>query len=361
MRVFLLSHVSNYWTPLYARAFQDRGHDVLAASFDEGSIEGIASTCVGVQPWQEHKIGHVTRAWKVRRLINRFAPDVVCATYVISNGLTAALAGARPLVVSAHGYDLLVDAAYSGLGRRARRAVLAWVCRRADAVHVVSDEMVQAAIGLGARPERVACIPVGIRLASFPPRPASSPKAVPHILCTRRHEPIYDNETIIDALARLAASGQRFSATLAGPGPLTSRYRDLVQARGLADSVAIVGALDHAAIPGLLAGSDVFVSASRVDGTSSALLEALAVGLVPVVSDIAANRAWVDHGSNGLLFPPGDAAALAEALGRAVGDAALIERARVTGRARVERDGDLDRNLDRLTALLVGVAEDARR
>lgn len=356
MRVFVLSHVSNYWTPLYARAFRERGHEVLVASYDQGTIEGIETTCVGRQPWQEHKIGHVTRAGRVRRLIDRFAPDVVFATYAISNGLTAALAGRGPLVVSAHGYDLLVDAAYTGLGRRTRKALVGWVCRRAAAVHVVSDEMVQAALDLGVPPERVSCIPVGIRLASFPRKPSMSRPAVPRILCTRRHEPIYDNDTIIDALIRLAASGMRFHATFAGPGPLTARYRERVNTNGLSDVVTVVGGVDAGEVRRLLGESDIFVSASRVDGTSSALLEALAVGLVPVVSDIAANRAWIDEGANGLLFPAGDSGALATALRRAANDDELIERARVNGRARVEEGGDLDRNLDRLTELLARVA-----
>lgn len=356
MRVFLLSHLSNYWTPLYARAFRDRGHEVLVASFDEGTIEGIETTCVGRQPWQEHKIGHVTRAGIVRRLIDGFAPDVVFATYVISNGLTAALAGRGPLVVSAHGYDLLVDAAYAGLARIARKALLGWVCRRAAAVHVVSDEMVRAALDLGVIPGRVSCIPVGIRLASFPRKPRTSRPAVPRILCTRRHEPIYDNDTIIDALARLSASGMRFHATFAGPGPLTAHYCERVRANGLSDVVTIVGAVDAGEVHRLLGESDIFVSASRVDGTSSALLEALAVGLVPVVSNIAANRAWVDDEQDGLLFPAGDSVALASALQRAAHDDGLIERAWVNGRARVEQGGDLDRNLDRLTELLERVA-----
>jgi glycosyltransferase involved in cell wall biosynthesis len=70
----------------------------------------------------------------------------------------------------------------------------------------------------------------------------------------------------------------------------------------------------HGDLPGFLRAADVYVSASSSDGTSSSLLEAMASGLYPVVSDITANRPWVEHGKNGLLFAVGDAASLAEAL-----------------------------------------------
>lgn len=358
MRTFLLSHLANYWTPLYARGLRDRGHDVLVASFDEGTLEGVPTVCVGIQPWQEHKRGHITRAWRVRRVMEEFAPDVVLATYVISNGLTAAIAGRRPLVVSAHGFDLLLDSAYRGPTWWARRALLAWVCRRADAVHVVSDEMVRAARGLGVDAARVTCIPVGIDLARFPTGPNHRAEAghVSSILCTRRHEPIYDNETLLDALGLLAGQRLPFRATMVGPGLLTEPYRERASRLGLDGAVDISGGVPAERIPGLLASHDIFVSASLVDGTSSALLEAMSVGLVPVVSDIPANRAWIEHGRNGLLFPCGDASALAAALRRAAEDTALIDRARTENRAQVETTGDLGANLDRLDELLRRVA-----
>jgi glycosyltransferase involved in cell wall biosynthesis len=53
----------------------------------------------------------------------------------------------------------------------------------------------------------------------------------------------------------------------------------------------------------------------------------MATGTFPVVTDIPANRPWVEDGVNGLLFPPGDDTALAECLGRAFGDPDLRARA----------------------------------
>lgn len=96
------------------------------------------------------------------------------------------------------------------------------------------------------------------------------------------------------------------------------------------------------------------VSASDVDGTPGFLLEAMAMGALPVHSEMASIREWVEHGQNGLLFPVDDAVALRECMRRALGDeklwvgasernAALIaeradrERLRATLRGWIER------------------------
>ena len=62
----------------------------------------------------------------------------------------------------------------------------------------------------------------------------------------------------------------------------------------------------------------VYVSTSLADGTSISLLEAMAAGLIPVVSDIDANRPWITHGEDGFFFPAGDSQALAEQIVQAM-------------------------------------------
>src|SRR5262249_53404117 len=59
---------------------------------------------------------------------------------------------------------------------------------------------------------------------------------------------------------------------------------------------------------------EVYVSSSTSDSTSQSLLEAMAAGLVPIVTSIEGNRGWVVHRGSGLLVPPGDPLALASAI-----------------------------------------------
>jgi glycosyltransferase involved in cell wall biosynthesis len=82
------------------------------------------------------------------------------------------------------------------------------------------------------------------------------------------------------------------------------------------------------AIAAELKSADLYVSTSRSDSTSVSLLEAMACGVPPVVTDIEANREWITDGENGLLFPVGDSKTLAEAVIRMLTDETLAAGAR---------------------------------
>src|SRR5262249_60205869 len=110
----------------------------------------------------------------------------------------------------------------------------------------------------------------------------------------------------------------------------------LAAARLPRDRVRFVGRLGPAELAGWLARADLYLSASRSDSTSQSLLEAMAAGALPVVSDITGNREWVGEdeserkGDLGVarLFAPADPAALAAAIERALADPVWGARAR---------------------------------
>lgn len=104
----------------------------------------------------------------------------------------------------------------------------------------------------------------------------------------------------------------------------------------------VLGRLDHAELMAWYGRSICAVSASDVDGTPGFLLEAMAMGALPVHSDMSSLREWVEHGSNGLLFPVDDVALLGQCLHTALTDPELRQRAAernfVIIEARVDRN-----------------------
>ena len=92
-----------------------------------------------------------------------------------------------------------------------------------------------------------------------------------------------------------------------------------IEAHGLGDRVAVLGAVPPARVIELFLASDVFVLASRFEGYGMALAEAISHGL-PVVSTTAGAIPQTVPAGSGLLVPPNDAAALAGALRRVIGD-----------------------------------------
>ena len=139
-------------------------------------------------------------------------------------------------------------------------------------------------------------------------------------------------------------------------GALERRARDTLPA----GRFEFVGRLAPAALAALLGRAEIYLSASRSDSTSVSLLEAMACGAVPVVSDIDGNREWVEEGDGARLFAPGDAGAVTRALERALGDPEWRATARARNRRVIEERGDWSTNMGRIEALFEALAAGAR-
>ncbi|WDR01362.1 glycosyltransferase family 4 protein [Devosia algicola] len=180
------------------------------------------------------------------------------------------------------------------------------------------------------------------------------------IVCARRFEPIYDNDTIIRAFGQCHDSGQGLSLTFTADGTLLEGARKLaaeVAPHGAKSIEFIGGGVDADHLRRLFASSEIYVSMSLSDGASTALLQAMAMGCFPVVSDIPANREWLDHGCDIELVSVGAVDALAEALQRVHGGMTRRANAIERNRAIVEKLASSRTNLSYLARYLRGHAE----
>jgi glycosyltransferase involved in cell wall biosynthesis len=183
---------------------------------------------------------------------------------------------------------------------------------------------------------RLAFVPNPVRMP-----PAFEAKRGPLVLAVGRfvHQKAWD--VLIEAFARAASAMPRWNLAFVGAGELEPELRRLARERGIAARVQWIGVVDDA-VP-YYASASVFALPSRYEGTPNALLEAMASGLVPVVSDAASDAgAYVRHGETGLVVPVEDAPALAQALvtlandwdlRRRLGDAARSSVARLSPEA----------------------------
>lgn len=128
-----------------------------------------------------------------------------------------------------------------------------------------------------------------------------------------------DPLTVLDGIARAASQLPELQLWCAfGNAPLLADVqRRVADDPRLAGRLHLLGKVPHARIERLMQSADMFVSGSRSESCGYALLEAMACGALPIVTDIPSFRALTDGGRIGELWPCGDAARLAEALLRA--------------------------------------------
>ncbi|MGQ9516291.1 MAG: glycosyltransferase family 4 protein [Anaerolineae bacterium] len=143
---------------------------------------------------------------------------------------------------------------------------------------------------------------------------------------------------LLKALELLGAEAGALRLLLVGDGPLEDSLRKFVRDAGLESRVTFAGYRED--IPRLLAGADIYVLASLSEGMPRSILEAMAMELPVIASDIRGCRELVWHGETGLLVPPADAGALAEALCRLADDAKLRQSMGRAGRRRVLQEFD---------------------
>jgi glycosyltransferase involved in cell wall biosynthesis len=139
---------------------------------------------------------------------------------------------------------------------------------------------------------------------------------------------------LLRALASLEVARQQWHATLAGDGPV-EEYRSLADDLGIADRIDFPGWLDAAGVRSLCAAADILVLPSHAEGLAMAVLEGLSYGLAVITTPVGAHPEVIDvETSSGILVPPGDVAALADALARVISDSDLRERLYVGSRQR---------------------------
>jgi glycosyltransferase involved in cell wall biosynthesis len=156
------------------------------------------------------------------------------------------------------------------------------------------------------------------------------------ITCVARFYPQKNHQTLLEAFARMARPETRL--LLAGDGDLRPALVAQAERLGIAARVHFLGRRDD--VPELLAASDVFALASLWEGNPLSVMEAMAAGLPVVSSRVGAIDELVTDGENGLLVAPGDAPALADALDRLAGDAAMRRAFGVSARRRAQLDFD---------------------
>jgi glycosyltransferase involved in cell wall biosynthesis len=238
---------------------------------------------------------------------------------MISTGGYAAFFNRRPLVMTAWGSDVLVAPKIS----RRQRAVTSWRLRRCDLVTVDSQDLKQAVMSLGVDEKKIEIIQWGIDVELMQSvrkdRTLRTVLGVPAdafvVLSTRRFERIYNLESIIRAVPHvLARAHGTIIFAFVGGGSLWQELQTLADSCRVADHVRFLGEFSHGDLARIYGGADAYVSVPLSDSTSVSLLEALAVGLPVVVSNLKSNREWIRHEWNGYVVPAQDPIAIADAV-----------------------------------------------
>ena len=323
--------------PVLAQRF-----DVVVAAHGQGPLRDAASRA-GVRfvplrhvrrpisPWRD-----VLGLIELHRLCRRERPDVLHANSSkagVLGCLAGRLAGVPIRIFTAHGWAFM---AFSGTKARIYLWVHRLIRRLATRIVCVAEQERALGLSVGACASgRTVVIYNGIDVGAA--IRATPHEEVPAIVTVGRLKAPKDHATLVRALARLDAGS--FRAALIGDGPDRPLVEAEIGQQGLEGAVALLGTRDD--VPEQLAEADIFVLSSTSEGLPLSVIEAMAAGLPVVATAVGGVPELVVDGETGLLVPPRDAEALAQALDRLVRDRELRGRLGDAGRRRAEELFDL--------------------
>ena len=360
---FFLSHR----LPL-ALAAQRAGYDVHVATMAGDSVPRIAAhglthhvvpmTRSGKQPLQE-----LRTIWSLWRLFRRLRPalvHLVTIKPVLYGGIAARMAGVPAMVsaISGLGFVFVAQGTKAALVRR----VVAWLYRRAlghrnSRVVFQNSNDRDTLRGLGVvRDEQVVMIRgSGVDLSAYP----AVPEPAPPIIALMVARLLRDKGVLefVAAARILQQSGAGVRMRLAGgidPGNPASVTQADVDAWHREGCIEALG--ERSDIADLYAAAHIAVLPSYREGLPRSLIEAAACGRAVVTTDVPGCRDAIEPDETGLLVPPRDAQALADAIGRLASDADLRQRLGRAGRRLAQNEFDIEdvcrRHLDIYRTLL---------
>jgi glycosyltransferase involved in cell wall biosynthesis len=137
--------------------------------------------------------------------------------------------------------------------------------------------------------------------------------------------------------------------TVVGAGPMERAWKNLASELGIAQRVEFAGEVADEELPAYYAACDVFVlpASERSEAFGAVQLEAMAAGKPVVSTDVGTGVAWVNQNQvTGLVVPPRESHALAEAIKRLLGDTELRKRMGAAGQARVQAEFTLEQMVE---------------
>lgn len=361
MRICFIAHPSHTnsrsWISYFAQVLNHEVH-VIGLTRKPDPIPGAVMHYVNADPNEKWRYLFVIP--QVRRLVHSVNPDLLIAYRVQSYGFLASFAGFHPLVLAAQDEKIVTPP---------DSRLLRWCCkfaiRHGDWFNAWGPHMADHLCALGARRDSIAVRPRGVNVeVFFPPdrkKPWERQTNRPTICTTRGLYPEYRHDLLLESMALVVRDIPDALLTIVGRGPSEASIRAQIAQSGLEKNVRLCGYVEHAGVAPLLRESHVYVSVIPTEGVSSSLLEAMATGSFPIVTDLEANRLWVTEGKNGFLAPPYDVAGLAKRLKTALKDTALREKAARYNVGYIEQHLNWRHNMKAMEAEYLDLIERSRQ
>lgn len=292
--------------------------------------------------WQVKTIDVIPQAIVVRKQLQQFRPDLVHALRLQNEGYVAALAGAKPLMVSLWGQDLVLFAHRYAVHRLLTPLAL----KHPVALTADCQRDIDLAYDFGLRESAITSyFPTngGLDLTTFRFGPPAADRES-LVVFPRGIGPYIRIDTLLHAIRILRNSPKwrhlKFILLVQNAG--VERVLKMVNniVGDTQDAVFVHEFLEPSKLAELFRRAAIMVSPATTDGTPNSMLEAMACGAFPIVSNLESTKEWIEQGNNGLLFDVENSDELALMIERAFLDTKMRHAAQTSNLRLVQEKAD---------------------
>ena len=352
LRVLVLGDSRSFHIERYMAELTRQGVIAELVSVEEGDIAYTPILC----PRFPFGLFYLAAAQRLKTIMRRFKPDVINPHFVSGYGFLAAVAKARrfaPVLLHCWGSDILIVPEKSTVHRWKTRKAL----RESDFVTGDSEYILRAAEALAPLPPKEP-IPWGIECKYLDLHRERYQLGKPlRVIVPRHHEPVYNNQFLLNALEPLIVDG-KLHLTFPSWGSLAGRFHSLAAKHG--DSVQLYDTMPRDAFLAFMAQHDVYLSGAWSDSSPVSLIEAMALGLIPIAPDIEGNREWLTADS-GYAYPLDVAARLRSIVESIIDTNDEHRRMRESNLARVKETAVFEDNIARIIDIMHGLVRERRQ
>ena len=316
-----------------------RGEEVHVASLVDAPIEGAT-----IRPLRRPtgtKLDYFFNIGLVKKLVRKLKPDILHSHYATGYGFLGTMSGFHPFVVSTWGMDVLGFPETSPLHQQ----LLRWSLSRADAVCATSHQLARATKRYLSNSKTPVVTPFGIDLQTFRPVNEKNEQGLT-IGIVKTLEPKYGVEYLIRAFAQVQNKFSNARLLIVGEGYLRDGLQKLASELQISEKTKFMGRVPHNNVSGWLGQIDIFVNPSVHESETFgvAVLEASAMEIPVVVSQIGGLPEVVQDGVTGFLVPPRDVIAIAQKIELLTSDEELRRRMGKAGREFVKKNYEWNEN-----------------
>ncbi|MEN6609280.1 MAG: glycosyltransferase [Methanoregulaceae archaeon] len=254
---------------------------------------------------------------QARSIVRSIKPDIIHAHFVTQYGFFGTVSGVHPFVITAWGDDVLIHPARS----RLYHFMVTHSLKKADLITCDGENTTNAMIDLGVDKSRIRRVYFGVDTNKFTPSkrdPAFFPQKFGFtdnkiVIYLRGFDPVYDTDTLFNAIPLILGKVPTAKFLLAGGGELFESYKQKVASSEYNDAVTFLGRVPNDELPVYIASSDICVSTSLSDsGIAASSAESMASGIPVVSTDCGDIDLWIKDGTNGFVIRKKDEKMLAE-------------------------------------------------